>query len=93
VLPSLIGPLALRDNLRRTPNTPGGLWPAPATGRGLPQADCPHTCHSSQGGATAKGARPTSNVLLCGRSVTLMENVHGYDADQQGAGHDPQAHP
>lgn len=33
--PSLAGPLPLRDNLRLTPNTPSGLWPASASGRKL----------------------------------------------------------
>lgn len=33
MLPSLEGPLALRNNLRPTPNTPSGLWSATASGR------------------------------------------------------------
>jgi hypothetical protein len=33
MLPSLEEPLQLRDNLRLTPNTPSGLWPASASGR------------------------------------------------------------
>jgi len=33
MLPSLKGPLQLRDNLRLTPNTRKGLWPASASGR------------------------------------------------------------
>ena len=36
MLPSLEEPLQLRVNLRLTPNTPSGLWPAPASGRKRP---------------------------------------------------------
>ena len=33
MLPLLDRPLALRDNLQLTPNTPSGLWSATASGR------------------------------------------------------------
>jgi hypothetical protein len=36
MLPSLAGPLPLRDNLQLTPNTPRGLWPTAASGRQQP---------------------------------------------------------
>jgi len=51
MLPSLEEPLQLRDNLRLTPNTPSGLWPAPASGRKLMAAN------GCFGDAEPKGSR------------------------------------